>query len=224
MPIGLVAQQEELDLRVRVEGEAHLRRLAEVALEHPAGVGVGRRAVRHQDVAEHPGHTRVLTPPREQLERRRVGPGDHVRLVHPGETLDRGPVEADAVGERALEFGRRDGDGLERAEHVGEPEPDETNIPLFERAQHEFFLPIHGYHLRRFSRTLHRQMVGSRYQRKYPARVSARLRSGDRRASRGRGSSMHERASRWRPSRQRSVMTPAPGHQTSGTRRLRCAA
>ena len=164
--LGLVAQQEELDLRVRVEGEAHLGGLAQVALEHPARVGVTRRAVRQQDVAEHPGHAGILPAPRQQLERRRVRAGDHVGLMHAGEALDGRAVEADAVGERALEFRRGDRDGLERAEHVSEPEPDEANVPLFKRAQHEFFLPVHGYHLKRFSRILSpHAVVRSRYQR-----------------------------------------------------------
>jgi hypothetical protein len=38
---------------------------------------------------------------------------------------------------------------LQRAEDVGEPEPDEADVPHLQRAQHEFFLPIHGYHPRR---------------------------------------------------------------------------
>jgi hypothetical protein len=106
-------EQEELDLRVRVEGEAHLAGLAQVALEHPAGVGVARRPVGQQDVAEHAGHAGILAAPGQQLERRRVGPRDHVRLVHAGEALDRRAVEADAVRKRALEFGGGDSDGLE---------------------------------------------------------------------------------------------------------------
>ena len=52
----------------------------------------------------------------------------------------------------ALELSGGDRDGLKRAEHVGKPEPDKANVPLFERAQHEFFLPVHGYHLKRSSR------------------------------------------------------------------------
>jgi hypothetical protein len=142
-----LADQEELDLRVRVEGEAHVRRLGQVALEHPARIGVARGAVGEQDVAEHAGHAGVLTAPRQQLKRRRVGPGDHVGLVYSREALDGASVEADAVREGALELRRGDGHRLEHSEHVREPEPDETNITLFERAEHEFFLPIHGYHL-----------------------------------------------------------------------------
>src|SRR4029077_10423820 len=95
------------------------------------------------------------------------------------EALDGRSVEADAVGEGALEFRRGDRDGLERAKHVREPEPDEANVPLLKRAQHEFFLPIHGYHLRRFSRILHRTCGPVTLPAQCPVRVSARLRSGD---------------------------------------------
>jgi len=108
--LGTVAEQEELDLRVRVEREAHLAGLGQVPLQHPARVGVARGAVGQQDVAEHAGHTRVLPAPRQQLEGRRIGASDHVAFVHPREALDGGAVEADAVRERALELGRGDRD------------------------------------------------------------------------------------------------------------------
>ena len=147
--LGPLPEQEELDLRVRVEGEAELGGPGQVPLEHPARVRVRRRPVGQQDVAEHPGHARVLSAPGQQLERRRVRPGDHVGLVDPGETLDRGAVEADPVGERALQLGGGDRHRLQRAEHVGEPEPDEPDVPLLQRAQHELFLPVHSTHPRR---------------------------------------------------------------------------
>ena len=102
-----------------------------------------------QDVAEHPGHAGILPAPGQQLERRRVRPGDHVRLVNPGKALDRGAVETDPVGERAFQFGGGHRYRLQRAEHVGEPEPDEPDVPLLQRAQYEFFLPVHDNHLRR---------------------------------------------------------------------------
>ena len=81
--------------------------------------------------------------PRQYLERRRIGPGDHVGLRGPGEALDRGSVEADSLLERTLEFGWCDGDRLQVSEHIGEPQPDEADIAFFQRAQHEFLLPIH---------------------------------------------------------------------------------
>src|SRR6202020_2060573 len=81
--------------------------------------------------------------------RRRVRRGDHVRLVDAGETLDRRSVKANTVRERALQLSRSDRDGLQVAEHVGKPEPDKTDVPLLERAQHELLLPVHASHLKR---------------------------------------------------------------------------
>jgi hypothetical protein len=144
--LGLLLEQEELDLRVDVEGEPEVGGPAQRALEHPPRVGVGRRAVRHQDVAEHPAHAERLAPPGQQLERAGVRLGDHVRLVDPGKTLDRRAVEADPLGERTLQLGGRDGHRLQVAEHVGEPQPDEPDVTLVERAEHEFLLPVHGHH------------------------------------------------------------------------------
>ena len=85
-----------------------------------------------------------LAAPRQDLEGRRVRLGEHVGLVDPGEALDRRAVEADALGEGALELGRRDGHRLEGAEHVGEPQPDEPDVALLERAEHELLLLVHA--------------------------------------------------------------------------------
>src|SRR5690606_25069948 len=87
---GLVLQQEELDLRVGVEGEAQVGGVGEGALEDVARVGEGRGAVRHEDVAEHARGAGGLGAPGKDLEGRRVRLGDHVRFVHPGEALDGG--------------------------------------------------------------------------------------------------------------------------------------
>ena len=144
---GPALEEVELDLGVGVEGEALLGSRLQGALEHVARVGVRRGAVGHHDVAEHPGGGRALTAPRQELERRRVGVGQHVRLGDPGEALDRGAVEADALGEGALELGRRDRDRLEVAEHVGEPQPHEPDVALFECAENEVFLLAHGVSL-----------------------------------------------------------------------------
>ena len=140
---GRVLEQVELDLGVGVEGEAPLGRGREVALEHVARVGVRRGAVGHHDVAEHPRGRRAVAAPRQDLERRRVGLGEHVGLVDPGESLDRRAVEADALLEGALELGRRHRHRLEVAQHVGEPQPHEADVTLLERPQHEVFLLAH---------------------------------------------------------------------------------
>ena len=78
-----------------------------------------------------------------------VGLGEHVGLVHAGEALDGRAVEADALAEGALELRRRDGHGLQRPEHVGEPEADEANVALLERTKDEVFLLTHGLSLAR---------------------------------------------------------------------------
>ena len=70
---GFCEEQEELDLRVGVEREAQIRRAAQRALEHPARIGVRRRAVGQRDVAEHSRGAVRLAPPRQDLERGRIG-------------------------------------------------------------------------------------------------------------------------------------------------------
>src|SRR5690606_42105315 len=65
-------------------------------------------------------------------------------LVHPGEALDGRSVEADAFAERALQLGRGHRNGLEETKYVGEPQPDEPDVALLERTQHELLLAIHG--------------------------------------------------------------------------------
>src|SRR5215469_16973362 len=74
--------------------------------------------------------------------------------MHPGEALDGRAIEADPVPKRALKLGGRDGDGLKGTEHVGEPEPDEPDVPLLQRPQYELFLPVHISHLRRSDKLL----------------------------------------------------------------------
>ena len=144
--VGQVAQQVELDLGVHVAGEPRVLGAREVAPQHVARIGPGRRPVGHGDVAEHP--RRVVAAvgglPRQHLEGRRVRARDHVRLEHPAEALDRRPVEADALGEGPLELGRRDRHRLEVAEDVGEPQPHEADVAFFERPQDELLLAIHG--------------------------------------------------------------------------------
>ena len=43
---------------------------------------------------------------------------------------------------RLLQLGRGDGDRLEEAEHVGEPQPDEPDVALLERTEHELLLAV----------------------------------------------------------------------------------
>ena len=127
---------EELELRPHVVGEAEIRRPRQLPLQNLARVAVEGRAVGVVDVAEHPGDL-GLRPPRDGLEGRRVGPGDHVGFLDPGEPLDGRSVEAHAFGEGPLQFLRCDGDRLEEAQDVGEPQADELDPALLYRPQDE---------------------------------------------------------------------------------------
>ena len=145
------AKQVELDLGVRVERESAIGCALERALEHVAGVGDCRHAIGGGDVAEHaPGRVDVATP-RQRLERRRVGVREQVGFEGAAEALDGGAVEADALGEGALDLGRRDRHRFQGADDVGEPEPDELDAPLLDRAKNEVTLLIHPHPLSQFS-------------------------------------------------------------------------
>ena len=54
------------------------------------------------------------------------------------------PSKLHALLEGVLELGRGDGERLELAEHVGEPEPDQPDPALLDRAQHVVLLAFHG--------------------------------------------------------------------------------
>ena len=71
-----------------------------------------------------------------------VGAGEHVALLHPAVAVDRRAVELHALLEGVLELRRRDGERLELAEHVAEPEPDQPDPALLDRAQHVVLLAL----------------------------------------------------------------------------------
>src|SRR3546814_18418580 len=73
----------------------------------------------------------------------RSGLGQDVALLHPAEPVDRRAVEPHALVEGALQLGRRDGEGLELTQHVGEPEPDESDPPLLDGPQDVVTLALH---------------------------------------------------------------------------------
>jgi hypothetical protein len=70
--------------------------------------------------------------------------GEHVGLLDAGEPVDRRTIELHALGERRLELRGGDGERLEVAEHVGEPQPDEPDAAFFDGAQDVLVLFGHG--------------------------------------------------------------------------------
>ncbi len=140
-----LGEVEELHLGRHVEREAPLAGPVEVALEHLAGVALeraSRRGWRCRRTSGRPGRRGI--DPRQQLEAVGIGPGQHVALLHPGEPVDRRSVEGHALGEGVLELGGGDGERLELAEDVGEPEPDEADTTLLHRPQHVVLLALHA--------------------------------------------------------------------------------
>ncbi len=128
---------------MRVERESALPRLGQRALENVARVGDGGLAVGRRDVAEHARGRVDLAAPRKDLEGRRVGMREHVRLVGAGQALDRRAVESESLGERALDLGRGDRDRLQGADDIREPEPDEFDAALLDGAENEVALLVH---------------------------------------------------------------------------------
>ena len=137
-------EEVELDLGVRVEREAEICSLGQGALEHVTRIGITRCAIGHEDVAKHASYSRTLTAPRQQREGCGVRLDEHVGFVDASEALNGRTVEANALGEGTLQLGRRNGDRLQGAEHVGEPQPHETDVTFFNGAEYEFGLLVHA--------------------------------------------------------------------------------
>ncbi len=124
-----VLEVEELELgAARTWCSPGPRLLATTLRSTLRGSPVERIAVGLLDVAEHAGGAAGAGAPGEQGEGAGIGIGDHVGFLDAGEAVDRGTVEAHALFEGAFEFGRGDGEALEGAEHIGEPEPDELDL------------------------------------------------------------------------------------------------
>ena len=138
-----VGEVEELHLGGGEEGVARGTGPLERASQGVARVALERRAVEVGDVAEDAGDLGVVVP-RQQLERLGVGAGEDVGLLHPAEPVDGRPVEGHALVECVLQLGRGDVEPLRRAQHVGEPQLDETDAPLLHCPQHVVTLALHG--------------------------------------------------------------------------------
>ena len=139
---GSPLEVEPLELGRGVEREAGAARLLERAAQHLAGVAFERRAVEVDDVAEHAGDRGVVAQ-RQDLERARVGLGQHVGFLHAGEAVDRRSVEGHALFEGVFQLGGRDVERLGGAEHVGEPQLDESDAALFDGSEDVVLLALH---------------------------------------------------------------------------------
>ena len=130
-----VAEQEVLELGADVEVvEAHLVGALDRAAEHVPRVALVGLALGGEDVGEHARDAAavLLRAPRQHVEGRRVGHGDHVRLLDGVEAGDRAAVEAHAALEGVVELGGVDAERLQLAQDVREPEADEADAALLD--------------------------------------------------------------------------------------------
>ena len=121
---------EVFQLGADVVGVAHAGQALQVALQHRPRVAIEGVAARTLDVAEHTGHGVLLGTPGQEGEGVGVGKGAHIALVGAGVALDGGAVEADAFFHGVAQVGGIDGESLEVAENIGEPETHELDVGI----------------------------------------------------------------------------------------------
>ena len=92
--------------------------------------------------------------PRQHLEGVGVGHGEHVALLDAAEAVDRRAVERHPVLERVLQLGRADGEALQAAEHVGEPQADQPHAAFLHGVQHVVALLLEHHGLSSSSRSV----------------------------------------------------------------------
>lgn len=86
-----------------IEREAHLRGAGQRALEYVPGISHGRFSIGGVlDVAKHARRGLGAAAPGQELKGRGIGHGEQVTFVSARQTLDRAPVEADALAKRTL--------------------------------------------------------------------------------------------------------------------------
>src|SRR5690606_15645250 len=81
----------------------------------------------------------------QDLKGRGVRLREQVGLDAAREALDRRAVEADPLGEGALDLGRGDRHRLQGADDIGEPQAHELDAALLDRAEDEVPLLVHAH-------------------------------------------------------------------------------
>ncbi len=121
--VGVALEEIELDFERRLHVAHHVFGVVDHALERAARAAFERRAVGHRDVAQHARFGCAgIERPRQDRERRRIRPQQHVEFFLADEPVDRAAVERHAAVHRAFEFADRDRDVLLDARDVDERE------------------------------------------------------------------------------------------------------
>ena len=133
----VVLEEEVLELGADVERvEAHRLHPLERLAEHEPRIAVVGRAVRLDDVADHPADDRLARPRRHDPERVGIRDRDHVRLLDRVEAGDRRAVEAHPVVECRRDLAGGDREALQMPLEVGEPKEDVLDLQLLDLLDH----------------------------------------------------------------------------------------
>ncbi len=116
-------EHEELGFAAGHHGKAELPRPFDLTLEGGAGTAGKGLLVRGEDVAEQPGHPAALIIVGKDPEGVEIRLEQHVGLLDPDESLDRGAVEHDLAVQGLLELAAGHLDVLVHAQDVGELQP-----------------------------------------------------------------------------------------------------
>ena len=143
-----------LQFGAHVHDKAGLFGTIEHSTQTFAGVARKRLTIGCADVAEHTRDAVVARTPRKNLERRRIGEGQHVGLFGRGKALDSRAVKTHALFEGDLKVLGADGKALKTTQHVDEPQTHKTDVTLFDGSEHEvdILLLIHGASLHAHSK------------------------------------------------------------------------
>jgi len=121
-------EHEEFGFHARVHREAEFGRASDQFLENSARVASEGFSVGGVDVADQPRDAALLITPGEDLEGAEVRREQHVGLLDPNESLDRGAVEHEIACQCLLELRSWNLDVLVYAEDVRELQSEKADV------------------------------------------------------------------------------------------------
>jgi len=118
--VAISSKQEEFRLGTDVEDHALFRQFGTGSFEQSARIFHIRRAVRQFDIANDSGSTNFFGCPRKNDIGIDIGAQVHVAFLDTGESFDGRTVKPYSLVDCLMQFGNRQIDALNGAEHIGE--------------------------------------------------------------------------------------------------------
>ena len=140
---AVIIQLEEIKFHLCAEDERRVQILcvADSAFQQSARIALKGSLIRISDVAEHPHHSSMLRPPRQDQQRVRIGMQQEIRMGFITKTVNGRRIESNAAGKCSGELSGHDGNVFLPAITVAEGQTDEFHI-FFTHVQHDFFWSI----------------------------------------------------------------------------------